>query len=96
MNNWITALFNMSGRQNVLKMFGRRKNNRGMIWASLLGLGVSAAVYGLRKTQIRNVPNPLQNLMGNLRFDNLQMPKTANLMEFSEELLPNENKNTKK
>lgn len=97
LNNWITALFNMGGRQNILNMLGRRRNNRGMIWASLLGLGVSAAVYGLRRTQNRNMTNPLQNLMNNFRFNNaLQMPKMANLTEFSEELVPNKNSNTNK
>jgi hypothetical protein len=60
MNNWKTALLNTGGRRN-----GRKGNNRGMMWASLLGLGVSAAVYGLRRN--RNMMRPVQNAMNNIR-----------------------------
>lgn len=70
-------------------MFGRRRSNRGMIWASLLGLGVSAAAYGLGKNQNRNMLNPIQNLMNNFRMPtSSQMPKMSSLTELSKELVP--------
>ena len=43
MNNWILTPLNTGRRQNRFKMFGRKRNNKGMMWASLLGLGVSVA-----------------------------------------------------
>jgi hypothetical protein len=92
--NWITALFNIGRRQNLLNMFGRRGNNRGIMWVSMLGLGVSAAAYGLRRNRNRNMLSPVQNLMNKFRFRNTdQMPKMANLTEFSNELVPNKNTN---
>jgi hypothetical protein len=97
LNNWIPALFNIGRRQNILKMFGRRRNNRGMMWASMLGLGVSAAAYGLRRNRNRNMQDPVQNLMNNFRLRNDgQMPKMANLTEFSKELAPNNDPSTNK
>ncbi len=97
MNNWLTALFKIGRSQNVLNMFGRRRNNRGMIWTSLLGLGLSAAAYGLSRNRNRNMLSPVQNLMKNFQFRNIaQMPKMANLTEFSKELVPNKNSNTNK
>lgn len=79
-------------RQTLFNMFGRRRNNRGMMWASLLGLGVSAAAYGLRRSRNKNMLQPLQNLMSNFRFQkSAQMPNMAGLTEFSKEIIPNKN-----
>lgn len=74
---------------NILNMFGKRRNNRGMIWASLLGLGVSAAAYGLRRNRNTNILQPIQNVMKRFRTRTAgQMPNVATLTEFSEELNP--------
>lgn len=76
---------------NILNMFGKRRNNRGMIWASLLGLGVSAAAYGLRKNRNMNIQQPIQNIMNRVRSSTAgPMPNMAALTEFSEELIPNQ------
>ncbi|PWW25827.1 hypothetical protein DFO73_112120 [Cytobacillus oceanisediminis] len=93
MNNWINGLFNMRRMQPFLNMFGRRKrrNNRGMLWGSLLSLGLSAAAYGLTRNRNRNMARPLQNLMNNTRMGNFQKPNMAGLTEFAEELTPNKN-----
>jgi hypothetical protein len=97
LNNWLNALFNtgrMTGRmQPFLNMFGRRRrrNNRGMLWGSLLSLGLSAAAYGLTRNRNRNMARPLQNLMNNTRMGNFQKPNMAGLTEFAEELTPNKN-----
>ncbi|USK35944.1 hypothetical protein LIT25_12030 [Bacillus sp. F19] len=102
MNNfqWINTLFNLGRSQPFLNMFGRRRRNRGMVWASIVGLGISAAVFGLRRNQNRNLLSPIQNLVNNFRQNNLQNPvsisnKTA-FAEFSNELTPNINMNKNK
>lgn len=89
MLNWITAFLNTGGRQNILKMFGMKRNNRGMLWVSLLGLGVSAAMFGFGRNQNRNLLQPFQNILNNIRTrSNSQMPNAAALTEFSKELVP--------
>ena len=76
-------LFKVAERQNILNMFGRRRNNRGMIWASVLGLGVSAAAYVFRRNGNSKRLNPNQSFMNSFRTQNTtQMPLT----EFSKEL----------
>lgn len=88
MNSWINTLFN-SGRIQPF-MFGvRRRNNRGMLWGSLITLGVSAAAYGLTRNRNRNMLRPLQNLMNNTRIGT--RPNMAGLTEFAKELVPNKN-----
>ncbi|MBU8880873.1 hypothetical protein BGM26_18120 [Bacillus sp. FJAT-29790] len=97
MNNWIPLLFRIGRKQNILNMFGRRRNNKGMMWASLLGLGVSAAAYGFGRNRNKNKQNPVQNLMNNFQFKNAgQIPKMANLTEFAKELVPNKSSDTNK
>jgi hypothetical protein len=88
--NWLTALFNIGRRQPLLNMFGRRRNNRGIIWGPLLGLGISAAAYGLSRNRNKNMLRPLQNLMNNSRMEkSVQKPNLAGLTEFAKELVPN-------
>ncbi|UOK58654.1 hypothetical protein [Metabacillus hrfriensis] len=92
MNNWITALLNTGRRQNFLKMFGRKRNNRGMMWVSLLGLGVSATAFGLGRNRNRNMLRPVQNVMNNIRTRTAgQMPNATAITEFSKELVPYKN-----
>ncbi|TKH00663.1 hypothetical protein FC682_23980 [Peribacillus simplex] len=92
MNNWITALLNTGRRQNILKMFGRKRNNRGMMWVSLLGLGVSATAFGLGRNRNRNMLRPVQNVMNNIRTRTAgQMPNATAITEFSKELVPYKN-----
>src|SRR4051812_10564645 len=89
MNKWIPALLNTGRKQNIFKMFGRGRNNRGMMWASLLGLGVSAAAYGLRKNQNRDMLRPVQNVMNNIRTRTTgNMPNVTSITEFAKELVP--------
>jgi len=56
-----------------------------MLWGSLLGLGVSAAVYGLSKNRNNTRFQPLQNLMNNSRM----RTNMAGLTEFAKEFVPN-------
>lgn len=89
LNNWITALFKIGRRQPFFNIFGRRRNNRSMMWGSLIGLGVSVAAYGFRRNRNRNLIPPLQKLMNNTRMGNVQMPNMAGLTEFAKEMAPN-------
>ncbi|KAB2330137.1 hypothetical protein F7731_20330 [Cytobacillus depressus] len=78
MNNWMTALLNTRMLQNV---FGRRRSNRGMIWATLLGLGVSAAAIGLNRNRNNKMMNSLQNVMNNNMMKPLQNVMNNNMMK---------------
>lgn len=92
LNNLITALFNTGIRQNVLKMFGRRRKNRGIMWASLIGLGLSAATFAFRRNRNNNMLNPFQKLINNMNFRKAgKMPNMTALTEFSKEIMPNKN-----
>lgn len=84
-NKWMKTL-------KVQNLFGKRKKNRGVMWASMIGLGVGAAAYGVSKSQ--NSKNSLQNLMNTFtkqQNKNIQMPNYAAMTEFSEEIIPDEN-----
>ncbi len=93
LNNWISALFNTGRMQPLLNMFGRkRRRNRGMLWGSLLSLGLSAAAYGFTRNRGRNMARPFQKLMNNTaQMTNFQKPNMAGLTEFAEELTSNKN-----
>ncbi|WP_251552019.1 hypothetical protein [Neobacillus muris] len=92
MNNWVNNLLNIGRKQNLFNMFNRKRNNRGVLWASLLGLGVSVAALRLRRNGNKNMLAPIQNIV---KYG--QIPKmTTALMEFSKELVPNKNKLTNK
>lgn len=94
LNNMLAALFNMRRVQNRFNIFRKRRNNRGMLWTTLLSLAVSAAAFGIKANRNRNIQSSVQNLMSNLNIRNMaQMPKTAGLAEFSKELLPNNEQN---
>ncbi|MGE6261033.1 hypothetical protein ACQKCU_24685 [Heyndrickxia sporothermodurans] len=94
MNNWITALFNTRKRQNILSMFGRKRNNKGMMWISLLGFGISAAFYGFRRN--KNMLSPIQNLINKSPLRKASQMPNAALMEFSKELIPDKKRQTNK
>ncbi|KAA6482735.1 hypothetical protein DX928_06185 [Bacillus swezeyi] len=63
-------------------LFGRRRN-RGTMWVTLLGLGISLAAFLFR----RNGNNPVQNLMKNFN-QQTNSPNVASSLvnEFSNEL----------
>ncbi|RID81411.1 hypothetical protein D1970_21925 [Mesobacillus zeae] len=77
-------------------MLGKR-NTKGVMWGSLLSLGVSIAAYMLSKNQNRNMPSAAKNLMNTFAGGNAgQTPSMAGLTEFSKEMLPNTNQSTNK
>ncbi|MGM0890039.1 MAG: hypothetical protein ACQEW5_24550 [Bacillota bacterium] len=98
MYNWVSMLVNTGRKKNMLNRFGSNRNNRkGMMWASLLGLGVSAAAYGLRRNRNRNMLLPVQNVMNSIQTRTAdQMPNATAITEFSKELVPDKNPLTNK
>jgi hypothetical protein len=74
--------------QPFFNMFARKRKSRGAMWASLLGIGLSAAVFGVTKGKRKDLALPFQNVVKNFTANtNLhQMDNTA-ITEFSEELL---------
>ncbi|WP_141433611.1 hypothetical protein [Bacillus sp. 03113] len=91
MNNWVANL--LSGRRpSILQLFGRRRRNRGMFWWSLLGIGVSAAAYRMRRTQSRaQIMNAVQSMLRNknTKTKPFRTPHEAAITEFSNEISPN-------
>jgi hypothetical protein len=71
-------------------LFVKKRKRRGAMWASasLLGIGISAAVFALTKGKRRDIALPFENLMKNFGpKTNLNFMDNAALTEFSEELL---------
>ncbi|WP_251554974.1 hypothetical protein [Neobacillus muris] len=52
-------------RMPFLKMFMPKQKRRGTLWASLLGVGISAAVFGLSRGKRQNLTLPIQNAFKN-------------------------------
>ena len=74
--------------QPFFNMFARKRKNRGAMWASLLGIGLSAAVFGVTKGKRKDLALPIQNVIKNLApKTNLNQMDNAAITEFSEELL---------
>lgn len=68
-------------------MFGRKRKSRGNMWISLLGVGISAAVFGLTRGKRKNIVQPIQDVVQSFTpKNNININNTA-LAEFSEELL---------
>jgi hypothetical protein len=74
--------------QPFFKMFGRKRKSRGAMWASLVGIGLSAAVFGVTKGKRKDLALPFQNMVKNMApKTNLNLMDNAAITEFSEELL---------
>jgi hypothetical protein len=76
--------------------FAKRRRTRGTMWASLLGLGISAAVFGLTRGKRKYTALPFQNMMKNFTVRNPGVMGNAALTEFSQELLASALKNDRK
>lgn len=67
-----------------------------MIWATLLGIGASAAAFGINRNRTKNMKKPLENVMNPMRNSfNGQIPNAV-LAEFAKELGPDKNSLTNK
>ncbi|NWQ41990.1 hypothetical protein MLOOGBEN_14935 [Bacillus sp. EB106-08-02-XG196] len=87
MRNMIKPFFNM---------FGKKRKSRGAMWASLLGVGISAAVFGLTRGKRNNIAVPFQDVVQSFTpKTNLNGMSNTALAEFSEELLTSALRNDK-
>jgi hypothetical protein len=78
MRNMVKPFFNL---------FGKKRKSRGTMWVSLIGVGISAAVFGLTRGKRKNIVQPFQDVVQSFTpKNNINLNNTA-LAEFSEELL---------
>jgi hypothetical protein len=83
-------------KRSFFRLFRQKRNNRGAMWASLVGLGISAAVFGVTRGKRTVNALPFQNLVKNFTpKTDLNMMNNAALTEFSEELLSSALENKK-
>ncbi|EJR73156.1 hypothetical protein IK7_05828 [Bacillus cereus VD156] len=79
--------------QRILELFGnKKKNNKGWIWASLLGLGT---VLGLLATRNSSMMKPIKHTFQGFQNKTRSfIPSKVNLanMEFADEITPNNQK----
>lgn len=77
-------------------MFAKKRKRRGTMWASLLGLGLSAAMFGMTRGRRKDIALPFQQNIKNFSPKiGLNGMSNAALAEFSEELLASALKNDK-
>ncbi|SDN74983.1 hypothetical protein [Bacillus sp. OK048] len=88
----------MNNRMNPLyNLFGKKRKSRGTMWASILGLGISAAVFGITRGKRKYNTQPFQNLLHSFKpMTNVNQMNNVALTEFSEELLASALENDKK
>ncbi|CUB11900.1 hypothetical protein [Bacillus thuringiensis] len=88
--NFVMSLFNSKKiTQQMLALFGnKKKNKKGWIWASLLGLGT---VFGLLATRNSSMIRPIKHtFQGFQNKTRTFIPSKVNLanMEFADEITP--------
>jgi Na+(H+)/acetate symporter ActP len=87
----------LSKKQPFLNLFRKKQNNKGVMWASLLSLAVSAVAYVLSRGQQQNTNNEnkqrykapsLRNFVSSITpKGDIPIMNDAALTEFSEELI---------
>lgn len=92
--NFLISLFNSKKiTQQMFELFGNKKNNnKGWIWASLLGLGT---VLGLLATRNSSMMRPIKHtFQGFQNKTRTFIPSKVNLanIEFADEIKPNTQK----
>lgn len=73
-----------------MKRFMKKRNNKGVVWAALLGLGVSVAAVFATKNGTKNKSIPVQKILENIksRTSNSLPNMTNAIAEMSKELAP--------
>ncbi|WP_456271028.1 hypothetical protein [Bacillus sp. AK031] len=88
MKNLLAMLFKPKRKTSFFNMFGRKRNNRKMMWGSALSLAMSAAAYGLNRRRTgSNSGQGFQNMMSNTSLKGIQ-PNFAAINEFANEIAP--------
>jgi len=95
LNEGVLWMINMV--KPFFNMFGKKRRNIGTMWVSLLGVGISAVVFGLTRGKRKNIAQPFQDVVQGFTTRNKVNINNTALAEFSEELLAsalrNDNKN---
>ncbi|MCU4759478.1 MULTISPECIES: hypothetical protein [unclassified Bacillus (in: firmicutes)] len=92
--NFLISLFNSKKiTQQMFELFGnKKKNNKGWIWASLLGLGTVLGLFATRNSSMmRPIKHTFQGFQNKTRTF---IPSKVNLanIEFADEIKPNTQK----
>ncbi|WP_075313878.1 hypothetical protein [Bacillus wiedmannii] len=92
--NFLMSLFNSKKiTQQMFELFGnKKKNNKGWIWGSLLGVGT---VFGLLATRNSSMMRPIKHTFQGFQNKTRSfIPSKVNLanMEFADEITPNTQK----
>lgn len=104
--NYIQMITTLVDRVLPLMTGKKKKNNNGMIWASIIGIVISLAAVLIRqqpkttnmKEPLQNMMEPIQKMVTNFRQDE-EKRNSPNLMqqpafaEFANEIKPNVNGN---
>jgi hypothetical protein len=95
----MVSLLKTVKKQPYLNMFTKKRSNKGVLWASLISLGVSTLMMMLSKGKREKVTSSFQNLTKNITASKLPMMNNA-LAEFGadffSENLPAKGKTSKK
>ncbi|MBE4907607.1 hypothetical protein IMZ08_05955 [Bacillus luteolus] len=94
MNNILGILLNLMKNQDFLSMFGRKKDSKGWLWGSIIGMGIGAALVSLGKN--RNMMDSIKNMTNNVNSGqkgSIPNFNLATLTEFSKELTPKRRQN---
>lgn len=82
----MVSLLKSVRKQPYLSMFNKKRNNKGVMWASLISIGVSVLMMMLRKGKQGNITSTIQNFTKNMGKGNMpMMNNAAALTEFAEE-----------
>ena len=82
--------------QPFLKLFKRKRKSRGALWASLFGLGISAAFFGVTRGKRKETALPFKSMTNAFApKSDINFMNNAALTEFSEELLESALRNKK-
>lgn len=82
-------------------MFAKKRSNKGAVWASIISIGATAAVWGMAKAKMKdstneNIKKPVRNMLTNFIGNrNISLMNDDALTEFSEELINKTVKNKK-
>jgi hypothetical protein len=83
----MVSLLKSAKKQPYLNMFKKKRNNNGVMWASLISIGISALMMMLGKGKREKFTSSFQNLTKNItEKSSNQVMNNMPLTEFAEEL----------
>ena len=88
--NTRNTLLKMMGKTRRNQMFGKRQNNKSLMW-TLLGIGAGAAAYKMKRNRNVHLSRTVQNVMDTMQNGNLTRNMSSAMAEFSQELMPKQN-----